>query len=65
MSVLAEFGIDSVGEVIDPRRSWRSTTRPAPTSPARSSLGALETRFGIARKDLVEWARHAPSPRSP
>ena len=36
MAILAEFGIESVGEVHGPRPArWRSTTPSAPTSPAR------------------------------
>src|ERR1700744_5415470 len=63
MSVFAAFGIDSVGEVLDP------APQPAPDDAIRANrpsevlFSALyDTRFGIARKDLAEVAREISGP---
>ena len=46
-----------------PPPSWRSTTRSAPRGPREVLFSALyDTRFGIARKDLVEVAREIAEP---
>lgn len=58
MSVLGQFGIDSVGEVLD--RSSRLALGDALRAhePGEVLYSALyNTLFGIARKDLVEWSR--------
>jgi hypothetical protein len=58
MAILSEFGIESVGEVMDrdPALALDDTIRAH--EPGEALLSCLyETRFGITRKDLVEWAR--------
>ena len=58
MSVLAEFGIDSVGEVMDPDPSLALDDAVRAHEPGEVLLSCLyETRFGLTRKDLVEWAQ--------
>jgi hypothetical protein len=58
MSVLAEYGIDSVGEVMDPHPALALDDAVRAHEPGEVLLSCLdETRFGITRKDLVEWAR--------
>jgi hypothetical protein len=58
MSVLAEFGIDSVGEVMDPDPSLALDDAIRAHEPGEVLLSCLsDTRFGLTRKDLVEWAR--------
>jgi hypothetical protein len=64
MSVLAEFGIDSVGEVLDPAPQLALGDALRAHEPAEVLFSALyETRFGIARKDLVEWGRELAEPK--
>jgi hypothetical protein len=63
MSVFAEFGIDSVGEVLDPAPQLALGDAIRAHEPAEILFSALyDTRFGIARKDLVEWARELAEP---
>ncbi|HEX5929285.1 MAG TPA: hypothetical protein VFY48_07820 [Solirubrobacterales bacterium] len=58
MSVLAEFGIDSVGEVMDPDSSLALDDAVRAHDPSEVLLSCLyDTRFGLTRKDLVEWAK--------
>jgi hypothetical protein len=58
MAVLAEFGIDSVGEVMDPEPSLALDDAVRAHEPGEVLLSCLsDTRFGLTRKDLVEWAR--------
>lgn len=58
MSVLAEFGIDSVGEIMDPDPSLALDDAVRAHDPSEVLLSCLsDTRFGLTRKDLVEWAR--------
>jgi hypothetical protein len=58
MAVLAEFGIDSVGEVMDPEPWLALDDAVRAHQPAEVLLSCLsDTRFGFTRKDLVEWAR--------
>jgi hypothetical protein len=58
MSVLAEFGIDSVGEVMDPEPWLALDDAVRAHEPGEALLSCLyDTRFGLTRKDLVEWAR--------
>lgn len=58
MSVLAEYGIESVGEVMDPDSALALDDAIRAHEPGEVLLSCLaETRFGITRKDLVEWAR--------
>jgi hypothetical protein len=58
MSVLAEYGIESVGEVMDRDPALALDDAVRAHAPGEVLLSCLnETRFGFARKDLVEWAR--------
>ncbi len=58
MSILAEYGIESVGEVMDrdPALALDDAVRAHEPGEVLLSCRA-ETRFGITRKDLVEWAK--------
>ena len=57
-SVLREFGIASEGAVMDPEPSLALDDAVRATQPDYILLSCLyETRFGIMRKDLVEWAK--------
>jgi hypothetical protein len=63
MSVLAEFGIDSVGEVMDPEPWLALDDAVRAHEPGEVLLSCLyDTRFGFTRKDLVEWARARTEP---
>jgi hypothetical protein len=65
MAVLAEFGIDSVGEVMDPHPALALDDAIRAHEPGEVLLSCLyETRFGITRKDLVEWARKRFEPET-
>jgi hypothetical protein len=58
MSILAEYGIESVGEVMDHEPALALDDAVRAHEPGEILLSCLsETRFGITRKDLVEWAR--------
>ncbi len=58
MAVLAEFGIESVGEVMDPDPSLALDDAVRAHEPSEVLLSCLyDTRFGLTRKDLVEWAK--------
>ncbi len=57
MAILAEYGIDSVGEVMDPDPALALDDAVRAHEPSEVLLSCLaETRFGITRKDLVSWA---------
>ena len=57
-SVLGEFGIDSEGAVMDPEPSLALDDAVRATQPDYILLSCLyDTRFGLMRKDLVEWAK--------
>jgi hypothetical protein len=57
-SVLYEFGIGSEGAVMDPESALALDDAVRATQPDYILLSALyETRFGLMRKDLVEWAK--------
>ena len=63
MAVFAEFGIASVGEVMDrdPFLAFDDAVRAH--EPGEVLLSALpDTRYGLTRKDLVEWARKRCEP---
>jgi hypothetical protein len=65
MAVLAEFSIDSVGEVMDPHSALALDDAIRAHEPGEVLLSCLyETRFGITRKDLVEWARKRFEPET-
>ena len=57
-SVLSEFGIPSEGAVMDPEPSLALDDAVRATQPDYILLSCLyDTRFGLMRKDLVEWAK--------
>ena len=57
-AVLREFGIDSEGAVMDPDPSLALDDAVRATRPDYILISCLyETRFGLTRKDLVEWAK--------
>jgi hypothetical protein len=57
-SVLREFGIESEGAVMDPEPALALDDAVRATQPDHILLSCLyETRFGLTRKDLVEWAK--------
>jgi hypothetical protein len=57
-SVLAEFGIDAVGAVMDRDPALALDDAIRATKPDYVLISALyETRFGVRRKDLIEWAK--------
>ena len=57
-SVLREFGLESEGAVMDPDPALALDDAVRATQPDYILLSCLyETRFGITRKDLVEWAK--------
>jgi hypothetical protein len=56
--VLDAFGIHSLGAVMDPDPALALDDAVRAFEPSEVLLSALyETRFGITRKDLVEWAK--------
>jgi hypothetical protein len=58
MAVFAEFGIDSVGDVMDRDPLLALDDAVRAYEPGEVLLSCLPaTRVGITRKDLVEWAR--------
>jgi hypothetical protein len=57
-SVLREFGIASEGAVMDPNPMLALDDAVRATTPDYILLSCLyETRYGLTRKDLVEWAK--------
>ncbi len=63
MAVLAEFGIDSVGEVMDPDPALAVEDAVRAHRPGELLLSCLsDSRFGLTRKDLVEWVRERVEP---
>jgi hypothetical protein len=58
LSVLAEFGIEAVGEVLDRDPALALDDAVRAHDPGEVLLSALyDTRFGLTRKNLVEWAK--------
>ena len=58
LAILAEFGIEAVGEVMDRDPALALDDAIRAHEPAEVLLSCLyDTRFGLTRKDLVEWAR--------
>ncbi len=56
--VFEEFGIDALGAVMDPDPALALDDAVRAFEPREVLLSALyETRFGLTRKDLVEWAK--------
>jgi hypothetical protein len=65
MSVLREFGIESVGEVMDPEPALAVDDAVRAHEPGEVLLSCLsDTRFGLTRKDLVEWVRERIEPET-
>ncbi len=63
MAILAEYGIESVGEVMDrdPFLAFDDAVRAH--EPSEVLLSCLaDSRYGFTRKDLVEWARQRVEP---
>lgn len=65
MALLGEFGIDSIGEVMDPEPSLALDDAVRAHQPGEVLLSCLyDTRFGFTRKDLVEWVRARIEPET-
>jgi hypothetical protein len=65
MAVLSEFGIESVGEVMDPEPSLAAYDAVRAHGPGEMLLSCrYDTRFGLTRKDLVEWIRARIEPET-
>jgi len=65
MSVLSHFGIDSVGEVLDPAPQLAIDDAIRVHQPVEVLFSALyDTRFGVLRRDLVEVAREIAEPET-
>jgi hypothetical protein len=63
MAVLSEFGIDSIGEVLDPESSLALDDAVRAHRPGEVLFSSLpDTRFGFMRRDLVEWVRDRIEP---
>jgi hypothetical protein len=63
MAVFTEFGIESIGEVMDPESSLAFDDAVRAHEPGEALLSSRsDTRFGYTRKDLVEWAREKAEP---
>jgi hypothetical protein len=63
MSILSEYGIESVGEVMDRDPALALDDAVRAHEPGELLLSCRhETRFGITRKDLVEWAKNRFEP---
>jgi hypothetical protein len=63
MAVLSEFGIDSIGEVLDPESSLALDDAVRAHRPGEVLFSSLpDTRFGFMRRDLVEWVREKVEP---
>jgi hypothetical protein len=63
MSILSEYGIESVGEVMDPEPSLALDDAVRAHEPGEVLLScASGTRFGFTRKDLVVWAENRFEP---
>jgi hypothetical protein len=63
MAVLSEFGIDSIGEVLDPESALALDDAVRAHRPGEVLFSSLpNTRFGFMRRDLVEWVREKVEP---
>jgi hypothetical protein len=63
MAVLSEFGIESIGEVLDPEPWLALDDAVRAHRPGEVLFSSLpETRFGFMRRDLVEWVREKVEP---
>ena len=64
MSLFAAFGIDSVGQVLDPAPQLALGDAIRADQPSEVLFSALyDTRFGVVRKDLAEIAREIAEPQ--
>jgi hypothetical protein len=65
LAVLEEFEIEAVGEVMDPDPALALDDAVRAHEPGEVLLSCLyETRFGLTRKDLVEWSRSRFEPET-
>lgn len=65
MAVLGEFGIPSVGEIMDRDPALALDDAVRAHRPGEVLLSCLyDSRFGLTRKDLVEWAREVVEPEA-
>jgi hypothetical protein len=65
MAVFAEFGIDSIGEVMDPEPWLAATDAVRAHEPGEILFSSLyDDRFGFTRRDLVEWVRERVEPET-
>jgi hypothetical protein len=63
MAILGEFGIGSVGEVMDPEPWLAATDAVRAHEPGEILFSGLyDSRFGFTRRDLVEWVRERVEP---
>jgi hypothetical protein len=63
MALLSEFGIESIGEVLDPESSLALDDAVRAHRPGEVLFSSLpDTRFGFLRRDLVEWVRERCEP---
>jgi hypothetical protein len=63
MALLSEFGIESIGEVLDPEPSLALDDAVRAHRPGEVLFSSLpDTRFGFLRRDLVEWVRDRCEP---
>ena len=62
-SVLAEFGVEASGAVMDPEPSLALDDAVRAFAPTISCSSLYEARFGLLRRDLVEWAKDASTSR--
>ncbi len=63
MAILGEFGIESVGEVMDPEPWLAATDAVRAHEPGEILFSGLyDSRFGFTRRDLVEWVRERVEP---
>lgn len=65
LAALREFGIEAVGEVMDHDPALALGDAVRAHRPSEVLLSCLpQTRFGLTRKDLVEWARQQFEPQT-
>jgi hypothetical protein len=63
LAVLEEFGVEAVGEVMDPDSDLALGDAIRSHRPSEVLLSCLyDTRFGLTRKDLVDWAEREFEP---
>src|SRR5919108_6310010 len=59
LAILEEFGIKAIGEVLDPDPPLALDDAVRTWDPSHILISCLaETRFGLLRRDLVEWAKN-------